>query len=75
MITALGLNKNDEPKLVLINRGSRKRFRLYDGEITEENLQKFLILFLLEMSILRHLKEIKFMNLMNEFLFFLSANL
>ena len=40
MITALGLNKNDEPKLVLINRGSRKRFRLYDGEITEENLQK-----------------------------------
>ena len=40
MITALGLNKNDEPKLVLINRGSRKRFHLYDGEITEENLQK-----------------------------------
>ena len=40
MTTALGLKKGDGPKLVLINRGSRKRFHLYDGEITEENLQK-----------------------------------
>ena len=40
MITALGLSKDDGPKLVLINRGSRKRFHLYDGEITEQNLQK-----------------------------------
>ena len=40
MMTAFGLNKADGPKLVLINRGSRKRFHLYDGEITEENLQK-----------------------------------
>ena len=38
MITALGLSKGDGPKLVLINRGSRKRFHLYDGEITEQNL-------------------------------------
>ena len=40
MTAAFGLNKGDGPKLVLINRGSRKRFHLYDGEITEENLQK-----------------------------------
>jgi len=40
MMTALGLKKADGPKLVLINRGSRKRFHLFDGEITEENLQK-----------------------------------
>jgi hypothetical protein len=40
MMSAFGLKKEDGPKLVLINRGSRKRFHLYDGEITEENLQK-----------------------------------
>ena len=40
MTTALGLQKGDGPKLVLINRGTRKRFHLYDGEITEQNLQK-----------------------------------
>ena len=40
MTTSFGLKKGDGPKLVLINRGSRKRFHLYDGEITEENLQK-----------------------------------
>ena len=40
MTTALGLGKGDGPKLVLINRGTRKRFHLYDGEITEQNLQK-----------------------------------
>ena len=40
MTAAFGLKKGDGPKLVLINRGSRKRFHLYDGEITEENLQK-----------------------------------
>jgi hypothetical protein len=40
IIQALGLSKGDGPKLVLINRGSRKRFHLYDGDITEENLQK-----------------------------------
>ena len=40
MTTALGLQKGDGPKLVLINRGTRKRFHLYDGEITEKNLQK-----------------------------------
>ena len=40
IITSFGLNKGDGPKLVLINRGSRKRFHLYDGDITETNLQK-----------------------------------
>ena len=40
MMSAFGLKKADGPKLVLINRGSRKRFHLYDGEITEENLKK-----------------------------------
>ena len=40
MITALGLNKGEGPKLVLINRGSRKRFHLYNGEINEDKLQK-----------------------------------
>ena len=40
MMTSLGLNKGEGPKLVLINRGTRKRFHIYDGEITEDNLQK-----------------------------------
>ncbi len=40
MISSLGLNKDDGPKLVLINRGTRKRFHLFEGEITEDNLQK-----------------------------------
>ena len=40
IMTSFGLNKGDGPKLVLINRGSRKRFHIYDGDITEENLQK-----------------------------------
>jgi len=40
MITSLGLNKDDGPKLVLINRGTRKRFHLFEGEINEDNLQK-----------------------------------
>ena len=36
IMNAFGLNKGDGPKLVLINRGTRKRFHLYDGEITED---------------------------------------
>ena len=40
IINAMGLNNGDGPKLVLINRGGRKRFHLYEGEINEENLKK-----------------------------------
>ena len=38
MMTGLGLNKGESLKLVLINKGMRKRFHLYHGNITEENL-------------------------------------
>lgn len=39
-VKGLGLSKGDGPKLVLINRGSRKRFHLYEEELTSKNLQK-----------------------------------
>jgi hypothetical protein len=40
IITAIGLKENDGPRLVLINRGGRKRFHLYEDEINEENVKK-----------------------------------
>lgn len=39
MVKGLGLNPGDGPKLIIINRGSRKRFHLYEEEITTPNLQ------------------------------------
>lgn len=39
-IETLGVGKDEGPRLVLINRGSRKRFHLFDGEITQDNLEK-----------------------------------
>ena len=36
IMTSFGLNKGNEPKLVFINTGSRKRFYFYDGGITEK---------------------------------------
>ena len=39
IVEAVGLGKEAGPKLVLINRGSRKRYYLYDGEIDNKNLE------------------------------------
>ena len=40
IIQSLGLEKNAGPILVLINRGSRKRYHVYNGEMNEEGIKK-----------------------------------
>ena len=40
IIQSLGLEKNSGPTLVLINRGSRKRYHVYNGEMNEEGIKK-----------------------------------
>ena len=40
IIKGMGLEKGSGPLLVLINRGARKRYHVYNGELTEEGIQK-----------------------------------
>ena len=40
IIKGMGLEKGCGPTLVLINRGARKRYHVYNGELTEDGIQK-----------------------------------
>ena len=40
IIKGMGLEKGSGPLLVLINRGARKRYHVYNGELNEEGIKK-----------------------------------